>query len=147
MHYLKSYWSNLFEILRGYWCISEDVHFWISDGSDIQYGRQAAILDFRFRSITQEPLKQLAWNLVCGFIMKRYRSSLIFRPIGNPIWQPGSHLGFPFPLNISRTIRAIDLKFGMWFYHEKIQVKVEFGTDPKSNMAARPSSWISISAQ
>ena len=79
--------------------------------------------------------------------MKRYRSSSIFRPIGNPIWPPGSHLGFSFPLNISRTVRAIDLKFGMWFYHEKIQVKFDFQVDLKSNMAARQPSWIFVSAQ
>ena len=57
--YLKKHLSNQFEILLVYWCISGggQVLFWTR--SEIQYGRQAAILDFHFHSISQEAFEQL----------------------------------------------------------------------------------------
>ena len=57
--YLKKHLSNQFEILQVYWYISGggQVLFWTR--SENQYGRQAAILDFHFHSISQEAFEQL----------------------------------------------------------------------------------------
>ena len=104
---------------------------------EIKYGRQAAIFDFPFRSITQEPFELFQWFLGCECIIIRYRSSSILEPIGNPTWPPASHLGFSFPLNNSRTVWGISMIFRMWIYHYMIQVKFDFGANRKSNMAAR----------
>ena len=50
---LKKYFSDQFEIFQVYWYIS------VGRRSGIQYGRQAAIFDFHFHSISQEAFEQL----------------------------------------------------------------------------------------
>ena len=57
--YLEKRLNNQFEILQVYWYILDEgqVRFWTR--SEIQYGRQAAILDFHFHSISQEAFEQL----------------------------------------------------------------------------------------
>ena len=109
--YLKKHLSNQFEILQVYWYISEGGQVRFETRSEIQYGRQAAILDFRFRSISREAFEQSIWNFAGLSVCIRRRSSSIFDPIRNPIWPLGGHLEFSFPLNISRSDWAIDLKF------------------------------------
>ena len=92
-------------------------------------------------SITQEAFEQSIWNFAGWLVHIGCRSCLILEPIGNPIWPPGSHLGFSFPLkNISRNILAIDLKFCRYIGTYETQVKFYFGADRKSNMAA----WWSV---
>ena len=53
-HYLKKDSSNQFEIFIVYWDISEDLRYRISDRSEIQYGRQVAILDFLSRALSHQ---------------------------------------------------------------------------------------------
>ena len=55
----------------------------------------------------------------------RESSSTNFRVIRNPIWPPGRHLGFSFPLYISRTIWAFYLKFSRVLAH-KPELKNKF---------------------
>ena len=52
--YLKKLLSNYFDILQDYWYILDEgqARFWSQ--SEIQYSRQEAILDFCFRSTSQE---------------------------------------------------------------------------------------------
>ena len=62
MHYLKNNLSNQFQIFIDYWDLSEDVHYQISGQSKIQYGCQAAILDFLSGALSQEGFKQSIQN-------------------------------------------------------------------------------------
>ena len=110
-HYLKKDSSNQFEIFIVYWDISEDLRYRISDRSEIQYGRQAAILDFLSRALSQEGFQQSIQNFYSLLGHIRGPALLNFRPVGNPIWPPGSHLGFSFARIISRRIQAIYSKF------------------------------------
>ena len=110
--YPKKCLSNQFEILQVYWYISVGGRVWLWTRSKIQYGCQVAILDFYFCSISQEAFEQSIWNFAGVLVHIRGRLSSILDPIRNPIWPPGGHLGFSFPLNISRSVWAIDLKFG-----------------------------------
>ena len=108
IQYLKKRLSNWFEIWHIYWYLLDkgQVRFWT--WSEIQYGSQATILDFCFRSISREAFEQSIWNFAGLLVHIRRRSRSIFHLIGNPIWLPSSHLGL-FVLNISRSVWAIDL--------------------------------------
>ena len=107
--YLKKYLSNWFKILHIYRYILDKGLLWFWSRSGNQCGRQAAILDFRFCSISQETFEQFIWNFAYLLVCIRQRSTSILDPIRYPIWLPGGHLGFSFPLNISRSFWAIDL--------------------------------------
>ena len=56
--YLKNHLSNHFEIFIIYWYPCRDVSCQILRRSEIQYGRQGAILDFLLDTISQEPFEQ-----------------------------------------------------------------------------------------
>ena len=120
-HYLKKDSSNQFKIFIVYWDISEDLRYWISDRSEIQYGRQAAILDFLSRALSQEGFKQSIRNFysLLGHIRGPALSN--FRPVGNLIWPPGGHLGFSFARIISSVstlffFTLFTFKFLSWFF-------------------------------
>ena len=56
--YFKNLLTDQHEILIMYWYQCEGVSFQISHRSEIQYGRQGAILDFLSDIICQEPFEQ-----------------------------------------------------------------------------------------
>merc|ERR1711893_572820 len=59
---------------------------------------------FGFRAITFINIKQFNSNLAHTLYIGIPNSSLNLGSIGYPIWLPGRHLGFSFPLYISRTV-------------------------------------------
>ena len=145
--YLKMHFSNWFEIWHICWFILNKGQVWFSTRSEIQDGHQVAIMDFCFRSISQETFEKLILNLAYLLVQVRRRLCSILDLIKNLIWLPGSHFEFLIPLNIWRSVWAIDLKFVTFIGTYKAKVRFDFGPNRKSNMATWLPSWIFISAQ
>ena len=140
--YLKNHLSNQFEFFIIYWYPCKDVFCQIWRLSEIQYGRQGAILDFLLDTISQEPCVKSIWNF-CNLLRSMQLGVLPnFAPIGNPTWPQGRHLGFSFGHYISRTIWAINLKFLSFIGIHARMCPTKFHADWKSNMAARAPTWI-----
>ena len=123
---LKTCLRNWFEILHIYWYILDKGEVWFWTWSESQYGRQVAILDFRFRLISQEVFEQSTWNFAGLLVHIRWRSGFILDLIGNWIWPPILceifqelwHIGFASKVwTLSHSERA-RFKFGphFWFY-------------------------------
>ena len=87
------------------------MHYQISGRSEIQYGRQATILDFLSRALSEEQLQQMIQIFYSLLVYISRCAMLNFWPVRNPMWPPGRHLGFSFTRIISRTVEAIYSKF------------------------------------
>ena len=93
-HYLWNRSSNCREMFTEDCYLWEDVHFQISDRSEIQYGCQAAILEFLSCALSQEPFMQLLWTFLLKIGTYEREGALSnFRPIRNPIWSSWSIAG------------------------------------------------------
>ena len=93
-HYLENRLWNQLEIFIIDWYPWEDVRYWILGRLEIQYGRQATILNFLSRALSWEPFMESTWNLYHWLVPIRGCALSNFGPIGNPIWPLGHHLEF-----------------------------------------------------
>ena len=82
------------------------------------------------------------WNAYHWLVPMRGCALSNFGPIGNPIWPPGHNLEFSFARIILITVYGINLKSLSLIGTHQRMCAIEFWADRKSNMAARPPSWI-----
>ena len=87
------------------------------------------------RALSQELCEQSIWNSYRILVHMRGCALSNFRPVWNPIWQPGRNLGFSFTCIISRTTEAIHLKFLWDIGTYQMMCAIEFQTSLKFDSA------------
>ena len=106
-HYLKKDSTNQSEFFTVYCHILEDLHYWISGQSKIQYGLHAAILDFLSGALSHEGFKHQILNFYSLFAHITGPALSFFRLIQNPIWPPCHLFG---DIGTYQRMRAVEFK-------------------------------------